>query len=323
MATCGAQNLPVRHRLGFSIRVYGAPDLPAFDAQGRGGASHLSINLAYLRDILLYLAANRIALYRLPSQLLPRTLHQDPQALAQQLSECRAQLEQLAGLCASLGVRPTFHPYSQVVLNALNEEQAEASIRSLMAHTALLDALGLGDEAVVVLHVGGVYDDEAAARERFVQRYQALPVAVRRRVALEHDDRRFGFGDVRRIHEACGVPLVFDYLHHRVWNPEGVPQREALAFALGTWPQGVRPKVHFCSARSEMRRLEGTQRLKAPSWNEHADYVVPWEFADWLRTAQGLCPFDILLEAKARDLALLQLRCDLPRYAPDLADSVW
>lgn len=308
------------HRLGFSIRVYGLPNLPSYDA---GGSGHLSLNLAYLRDILLYLAANRIALYRMPSHLLPRELHQDHQTLAQQLRECQAQLDQLADLCASTGVRLSFHPYSQVVLNALNEEQAASAIRSLVAHAALLDALGLGNEAIIVLHVGGVYDDLAAARERFCTRYEALPPSVRRRVALEQDDRRFGHADVLRIHEACGVPLVFDYLHHRVWNPEGVAMQEALAAALGSWPEGVRPKVHFASARSEMRRLEGSQRLKAPTWNEHADYIVPWEFADWLRAAQHLRPFDIMLEAKARDMALLQLRQDLERYAPDLVGRVW
>ncbi len=312
----------VSHRLGFSIRIYGAPDLPAFE--GRGFAPpHLSVNLAYLRDIVLYLAANQIRLYRMPSQVLPRALQEDAGKLARQLGECRGQLEQLAALIASLELRLSFHPYSLVVLNALDEEQAARSLCSLAAHGALLDALGLGPEALVVLHVGGVYDDHASARERFVRRYAALPETLRRRVALEHDDRRFCFADARWIHEACGVPLVFDYLHHQVWNPEGVPPQEALAYTLASWPADVRPKVHFCSARSEMRRLEGSGRIKAPSWNEHADYVVPWEFADWLRTTQGLRPFDIMLEAKARDMALLQLRHDLPRFAPDLAARVW
>ena len=309
------------HRLGFSIRVYGSSDLPSHDARGPDQDRHLSVNLAYLRDILLYLAANEIAFYRMASYVIPRALHDDGAALGRQLRECEAQLEQLAALIAELGLRLTFHPYS-LVLNALNEEQVEGSIRSLAAHATLLDALGLGAEGNLVLHVGGVYDDHATARERFVQRYEALPAALRPRLALEQDDRRFGHADVRWIHEACGVPLVFDYLHHRVWNPEGVGLYEALAYSLGTWPSDVRPKVHFASARSEMRRLEGSTRIKTPNWNEHADFVVPYEFVDWLRSAHDLRPFDIMLEAKARDVALLQLRRDLERFGPDLASSV-
>ena len=37
-----------------------------------------------------------------------------------------------------------------------------------------------------------------------------------------------------------------------------------------------------------------------------------------MRAARGL-DFDVMLEAKAKDLALLRLRPDLLRYAPDVA----
>ncbi len=36
----------------------------------------------------------------------------------------------------------------------------------------------------------------------------------------------------------------------------------------------------------------------------------------------GLPDFDIMLEARARDLALLRLRADLRQYAPDLTATV-
>ncbi|MHB1317440.1 MAG: UV DNA damage repair endonuclease UvsE [Anaerolineae bacterium] len=310
------------YRLGFSIRVYGSPDLPSYDARGPGPASHLSVNLAFLRDIFLYLQANRIAMYRMHSGVIPAGLHADPDALARQVDECRAQLEQLGQLIHQSQIRLTFHPYSQVTLNALNEEQAEASQRSLASHTLLLDALALGPEAVVILHVGGVYDNLQASAERFVRRYEALPEAVRRRVVLEQDDSRYGHAAIRAIHQTCGVPLVFDSLHHRVWNPERVPVRDALAYSLGTWPDAVRPKVHYATARSEMRLLEGSRRIKLPTWTEHADFVVPFEFIDWMGNAEGLRPFDIMLEAKARDVALVQLRRDLVRFAPELAASI-
>jgi UV DNA damage endonuclease len=38
--------------------------------------------------------------------------------------------------------------------------------------------------------------------------------------------------------------------------------------------------------------------------------------------AAGLPAFDIMLEVRAKDLALLQLRDDLRRFAPDLADEL-
>ena len=52
-------------------------------AQGR--ASHLSVNLAFLRDICLYLQANHIGMYRMHSNVIPAGLHADPDALARQV----------------------------------------------------------------------------------------------------------------------------------------------------------------------------------------------------------------------------------------------
>lgn len=46
---------------------------------------------------------------------------------------------------------------------------------------------------------------------------------------------------------------------------------------------------------------------------------ISWEFAAFLRSAAGLRDFDIMLEAKASDLALLRLRQDLLRYEPEVA----
>ena len=55
----------------------------------------------------------------------------------------------------------------------------------------------------------------------------------------------------------------------------------------------------------------------------HSDYVNPFEFIDFLRLAEGLPAFDVMLEARAKDLALLQLSEDLARYAPELAARLW
>ncbi len=59
-----------------------------------------------------------------------------------------------------------------------------------------------------------------------------------------------------------------------------------------------------------------------PRAGQHADFINPFEFASLLRHARTHAPFDIMLEAKAGDLALLRLRDDLARYAPDVAAIV-
>jgi UV DNA damage endonuclease len=58
--------------------------------------------------------------------------------------------------------------------------------------------------------------------------------------------------------------------------------------------------------------------LMPPVWTGHADFNHPFEFIAFMRQMSDL-EFDVMLEAKAKDLALLKLRQDLLRYAPDVA----
>ena len=143
---------------------------------------------------------------------------------------------------------------------------------------------------------------------------------------LENDDLRFSAADVLWVHELTGVRLVFDYQHFWCFNPERVNMVEALRRFLTSWPSAQRPKTHFSSPRTELRQVERTDSrtrkksttLLPPIFTAHADFCNPFEFARFMRDAAGL-EFDVMLEAKAKDLALLRLRADLLRYAPDAA----
>ncbi|MFC7554840.1 hypothetical protein ACFQU7_25425 [Pseudoroseomonas wenyumeiae] len=74
--------------------------------------------------------------------------------------------------------------------------------------------------------------------------------------------------------------------------------------------------------REVKRKEKGTRKLKtvfvAPVNTGHADFCNPFEFITFMRIAEGL-EFDVMLEAKVKDLALIRLRPDLLRYAPDVA----
>jgi UV DNA damage endonuclease len=123
--------------------------------------------------------------------------------------------------------------------------------------------------------------------------------------------------------------------------------RTALELFVRSWPEGVRPKIHFSSPRTEMREikrkvtdkdreilasgkplkgvkedLKPTSRLKTvmlpPVWTGHADFTNPFEFATFMHMAPDL-DFDVMLESKTKDLSLLKLKADLLRYAPDVA----
>lgn len=318
----------MRIRLGFPVKVLGVAGLKSHDTRRWQNAPHLSVSLAYLRDILGYLRRQHIHFYRLSPDLAPYATHQDFPQFHRQITQCRPELAAIGEMAQADRVRLSVHPGQYVVLNAQDEGLADRARREIIHQVQLLRTMGLGPDAVVVVHVGGVYEDLPAARERFVHQVEMLPLETRHRLVVENDDRRFSVEDCLWIHRRTALPLAFDYLHFRCHNPEGMDLSEAMSCCLATWPENVRPEVHFSSPRTAMvvvrRSAVGgllRRQTRAPRPAQHADYVDPFAFADFLRAAwrARLRVFDLMLEVKAGDLALLRLREDMARFAPDVA----
>ena len=313
-------------RLGFAVKVLGAPGLPSHDSRRWQNQPHLSVSLAYLRDIFLYLESRSIHFYRLAGQLAPYLTHPELPAFHRQLDECATELAAVGDLARQQRLRLTLHPGFFVQLNSPEPTLLARSIAELVSSAALLDGMGIGREGVIVVHVGGVHDNREAGRARFVRGWEQLPANVQARVVLEHDDRRYSLSDALWIHRRTGVPVVFDSLHHRCLNPENTPSIDGLRLALSTWPGDVRPKIHISSPRTEIRYLRRPDgmRMQAPLLNQHSDFLDPFPIIDLLSQALSLPlrPFDILLEAKAKDVALLRLRSQIERYAPALFSHI-
>ncbi|HHW85232.1 MAG TPA: UV DNA damage repair endonuclease UvsE [Chloroflexi bacterium] len=312
-------------RLGFPVKVLAEP-LRSHDSRRWQHAPHLSVSLAYLRDIFEYLHRRQIRFYRLAGQLAPYLTHPDLPAFHRQLEECTTELASTGDLIRAYGLRVTLHPAHYVQLNAPDSWLVRRAEEELGVAASLLEAMGLDRDAVIVVHVGGVHGNATAGRERFVARFVALPENVRRRLVLEHDDRRYSFEDALWIHRRTGIPVVLDALHLRCLNPAGRTLADALPVALATWPPDCRPKIHFSSPRTALRAVRTSQgtRLQPPLPNQHSDFLDPFAFIDLLHLAQQLHlrPFDVMLEAKAKDLALLRLREQLAHFAPQLANVV-
>ena len=302
------------------------PDLKSNDTRRWQQNPHLKVSLEYLDATLDHLAKNRIGMYRMSSDLAPYATHPDMPQFHGMVAESSAELRAVGAKAQALDIRLSFHPSQYVVLNSPDPALVARSVWDLTSQADMLDRMELGPEAVMVIHVGGTYGDRARGNERWVETWATLPEPVRRRLVLEHDDLRFSAADVLWIHEQTGVRLIFDHQHFWCFNPEGLPMRETLVRFLRTWPASVQPKMHFSSPRTEMREMKRrdktTKKLKtvllAPVWTGHADFVQPFEFVSFMRLAAGL-DFDVMLEAKAKELALIRLRPDLLRYAPEVA----
>ncbi|MDQ6604458.1 MAG: UV DNA damage repair endonuclease UvsE [Chloroflexota bacterium] len=313
-------------RLGFAVKVVGEADLKSNDARRWQSGPHLRESLVYLRAIFEYLRRHDITMYRMSSDVAPYATHPDLPQFHNQIRECAVELRDLGRQARDMGLRLSFHPSQFIVMNSPDPAVVEKSIWDLSSQAELLDCMELGPEAVVVIHVGGVYGDKVSGRARWIETYRRLPEPVLRRLVLENDDIRFSAADVLAIHDATGVPLIFDNLHFWCNNPEGLDIAPTFARFVRTWPDGVRPKMHFSSPRTEFREVTRKNRktgkaettLQPPIWTGHADFLHPFEFITFMRAASSLT-CDVMLEAKAKDVALIRLRRDLARYAPDIA----
>jgi UV DNA damage endonuclease len=284
-------------RLGFAVKVLGEGGLPSSDARRWQSGPHLRQSLEYLTGVLEYLGRHEIRMYRMTSDLAPYATHPDLPQFHDQVEECAEELARVGALARELDVRLSSHPGQYIVLNSENERVVEGAIRDLEVQAALFDRMGCGPEAVVVLHVGGAQGDALGRFEAGVER----------------------LNDVLELHRCTGLRVVWDILHHHCNDPDGIPDREALELALATWPDDVTPKIHYSTPKTAMEeRKKKVGRRTVTEWvlpqlRAHADMIDPIAFAQFLReTAAGL-DFDVMLEAKGKDLALLRLREQIER----------
>jgi len=128
--------------------------------------------------------------------------------------------------------------------------------------------------------------------KRFVKNFPRLPESVRSRLTLENDDKAsmYSVKDLYEgIYKKIGVPIVFDYHHHKFCTG-GMSEQEALEMALSTWGD-IKPVTHYSESRRDEQKDE-TIRVQA-----HSDYVY-----DKIEMYGN--DFDIMVEAKAKELAV-------------------
>jgi UV DNA damage endonuclease len=294
------------HRIGFAVKVLTDPPLASHDARRWKSGPHLGVSLERLDAILDRLDALDVRMYRMTSDLAPYATHPDLPQFHRQVEECGERLAEIGDKVRALGIRLSFHPGQYVVLNSEREEVRALAAREMDVMAALLDGMGCGPEAVVVLHVGGAAGGRDAAFDRFEDGLARMGDAARARLVIENDDRSFSLGDVLALRERTGLPVVWDILHHHCLDPDRIAVADALRLALATWPAGVVPKIHYSTPKTAV--TEKGKRIVLPPLRAHADMIDPIAFEEFaLGPARGL-EFDVMLEAKAKDLALVRLR---------------
>lgn len=257
-----------------------------FLEKGAQYASQLALqNVQALLQIVEWNVANGVHLFRVTSDLFPW-------ASEYRISEL-PDFREIREVLEAVGrhpVRLTSHPGP---FNKLAGSGAtlQNTIKDLETHSEIFDLMGLPATHwhKINIHVGGAYGDKDETLKRFAQNFGLLSANLRGRLSVENDDKPglFTVESLLPLHQYIGIPIVFDYFHHRL-HPGNMSEQEAFEAAFKTWT--VKPIFHYSSSKRENE--DPTAKKEA-----HADFIY-----EPINTYGHVV--DIVLEAKMKELAM-------------------
>lgn len=248
---------------------------------------------ANLRDFLNLLELCRernIEVFRLGSNFIPYASHVDFRQ--DWLSKFETYIIEAGKLIKEkFNIRITMHPGQFVILNSPHLKVLENSIRELEYHFWILDKMGVEDDGVVIIHIGGAYGQKERAVDRFIENVDRHNW-LKRRLAVENDERLFNAQEVLKIAETLRIPFVFDFFHHRL-NPSEIDLKQV----FDTWGSKEIPKVHLSS--------RGIGKIVT-----HGDYVDLEDFLSFQEMIEstGIKKVHMMIEAKRKEKAIENLR---------------
>ncbi|PFH62527.1 hypothetical protein XA68_13266 [Ophiocordyceps unilateralis] len=266
------------------------PDKTKPASVARGLAFVQGLGLANAADIVKILRWNDkygIKFMRLSSEMFPFASHKEHgYKLAPFASDVLADAGKVA---AELGHRLTTHPGQYTQIGSPRPEVVASAVRDLEYHDEMLSLLKLPDQqnrdAVMILHMGGMYGDKAATINRFRQNYAKLSDGVKRRLVLENDDVVWNVHELLPVCEELNIPLVLDFHHHNiVFDPV---MREGTQDIIGlfdrikaTWTRkGITQKMHYSESvagavTSRDRRKHSARVKTLPPCAQDMDLMI-------------------------------------------------
>ncbi|WLR50752.1 UV DNA damage repair endonuclease UvsE [Bacillus tianshenii] len=251
-------------------------------------------NLVNTKRALHYNISQGIPLYRFSSALIPLATH--PEVVFDYLTMLREDFQEIGELVQKHNLRVSFHPNQFTLFTSEDNNITNNSVEDMLYHYEMLQAMGVEENALINIHVGGAYGDKEQAIGRFHKNIKKLPPEVKAVMTLENDDRTYNAEEVLNICEEAAIPMIFDY-HHEQANPSSISYEKLLPRIFDTWAnRGLLPKVHLSSPESEK------------NYRKHSELVATDFITPFMKVARQISKdFDVMIEAKGKDKAALQL----------------
>ncbi|KAK6541413.1 hypothetical protein TWF694_007225 [Orbilia ellipsospora] len=206
------------------------------------------------------------------------------------LAHAAAPLKEAGRLAMEYGHRLTMHPGQFTQLGSPRKEVVENAIRDLEYHCELLDRLQLkgqaDKDAVMIIHMGGIFGDKGATLDRFREVYtKRLSDGIKRRLVLENDDVCYSVEDLLPICQELGIPLVLDWHHNNIIHGELREGTYDVKKIYGdaikkTWTdKGITQKQHYSEPRAgsvtnRERRRHSPRVMDLPPCEDTMDLMI-------------------------------------------------
>ena len=255
-------------------------------------------NLCDVLKIMDWNEENGIKVYRLSSEMFP---HKSNPKVEDYTFDFVLDLLKLIGYKSrKYNQRLTFHPGQYNVVGTPNQKVFEQTCTNLKYQADVLDLMGMGVDSVMVVHGGGMYGDKEKTKIRWCEQFYKLPENVKKRLVLENCEKSFSIKDCLEVSNRINIPIVFDTHHFECYkllhpNEDFEDASVYIPLILETWKKrGIKPKFHVSE--------QGSGRC-----GHHSDYIdeIP-EYLLEIPEKYGI-DFDIMIEAKCKELAILKL----------------
>ncbi|KAG8925397.1 hypothetical protein FRC01_010253 [Tulasnella sp. 417] len=286
--------------------VYDIPDVEkkktTFKEKGMEFVYELGLqNIRDLVKLIEWNEKNKIHFMRMSSEIFPFASHA---VYGYDLSFADKELKEAGELAKKYKHRLTMHPGQFTQLGSPKEEVVTASVRELEYQCEIMDRMGLDQDSVMIIHMGGVYGDKVSSLARFKENYTTkLSDSIKARLVLENDELCYNLDDIMPVCDELNIPIVVDY-HHDWIYPSERPVAELIPIINKTWKRkGIRVKQHLSEPRpgavTVMEKRAHADRCKS----------LPEGLPD---------DVDLMIEAKDKEQAVLELY-----RIYDLEEVIW
>lgn len=258
-------------------------------------------NLEHTLRMIHYNIAQEIYLYRYSSSIVPLATH--PEIRWDYLTPFKDLFSEIGSLVKKYKLRTSFHPNQFTLFTSDKPHITENAVIDMSYHYDVLEAMGLENDAIINIHVGGAYGNKQSATDRFHTNIKQLPPLIKKRMTLENDDKTYTATETLTICQKEQIPLLFDYHHFMANKDEHETIEDLLPEIFNTWSwYGLQPKIHVSSPKSEKE------------FRSHADYVDLDFLKPLLMVLKEMnVDLDFMIEAKQKDKAALKLCEDIAK----------